>query len=284
MFGKTKKTPALPLPPKALPSGAWLGLIVDDDEGSRNSVRLALARESVFGRPIALEFADSAAAAKKKLSEDDRFVFAIVDVVMEAQDSGLELVDWIRSHSHLAALRLAIRTGYAGLSDQEEMVQKYDILDFRCKSDFSRGKLLGVIATLARPWSEIQSVLAGERAMEELAHGVQDLAEAQSPSAFVACLGRTGAAALAPWGIFEASASHHDEPGAPGVEVLRGLGLPDINVRMDASEGWPSQSKVARRLMASARAAYGNLAEVKKLEAMAYADPVTGLAGPVARA
>lgn len=273
-----KKNAVLPMPSQALVRGAWLGLIVDDDEGSRTSARLALSGEKLFGRPIELEFADSAAAAKEKLGVDgSRFVFAIMDVVMESQYSGLELVDWIRSRSDLAALRVAIRTGYAGVSDPEEVIQKYDILDFRDKSDLSRGKLLGVIATLARSWVELQSALAGERAMEELARGTLALASSGSPAAFVAALNQAGAAALGPWGSFSARERQGAIQSVAGGEIVRSHGLPDLEVEFDASPGWPSQANVARRLMASARAAYGNLAEVRKLEALAYADSVTGL-------
>lgn len=273
-----KKTAALPLPPKALVDGSWLGLVVDDEEGSRTSVRLALAGEKIFGRPIELEFADSAAAAKAKLSVNgSRFVFAIVDMVMEEKESGLELVDWIRSRPDLLCLRVAIRTGYAGGADPKEMIQKYDILDFRDKSDLTRGKLLGLIATLARSWVELQSARAGESAMEELARGAQALAECESHAAFVSALNKAGKAALAPWGYFEAKAHSGAAQAVSGIEAVRAQGLPDLDVSFDASTGWPSQAKVAKQLMGSARAAYGNLAERRKLEALAYADSITGL-------
>lgn len=277
MQSKNRKKTMPPLPSQALTGGAWLGLIVDDDESSRASARLALDGEVVFGRPIALEFAASAEEAREKLSINNAFVFAIIDVVMEAQDSGLELIDWIRSRGELSTLRLAIRTGYAGNDEPNEMIQKYDILDFRDKSDLTRAKL-GVVASLARSWMEIQSAMAGERAMGELARGTQDLNEAQSPSMFVDALRRSGNAALGPWGSFEANLRVEEGMPKQGSETIKGASLPDIDVMWDGTGAWPAQCVAVRRLMASARAAYANLAEVKKLEAMAYADPVTGLA------
>lgn len=269
------------VPPGRLAAGSWRGLVVDDDQGSRASARLALDGELLFGYPVKIEFASSAQQAKEILEKDSEFVFAILDVVMERQDSGLDLIDWIRSRPECQAMRLAIRTGYSGSLPVEEVIQKYDILDYRAKTELSRGKLIGVVAALARSWVEISHSMAGEKAMGALAFGNQELSEAQSPQYFLMALGKAGRSVMEP-ALFEA---HFAQEPTSDVSVpkpterwIRAAGLPDIHVAWREEGLWPVQAKAFKKLLSSTQASYSSLASIKKLEALAYSDSMTGLA------
>ena len=274
-----RKDHTLYVPMGMLLNGEWRGLIVDDDDTSRASAKLALEGERIYGRPIKLEFASSAREAIEILSADSRFVFAILDVMMESNDSGLGLIDWIRSRPELAAMRLAIRTGYSGPHSPEETIQKYDIFDYRAKTELSRGKFVGIVASMARSWVEISSACAGEKAMAALAKGSLELNEAQSSQFFLLALGKAGRD-LVQHGLFEAHFKPFESLNTleKKSDTITAPGLPDIIVNSHPGSCWPSQEKALRSLLSSAQSAYTTLSAIKKLEAMAYADPVTGLA------
>ena len=259
------------------PRRAWRGLVVDDDVGSQKAVAMALDEASVFGLPVELDFASSAAEAKVMLVAGD-YAFALIDVAMERRDAGLDLVDWIRERHELAALRVAMRSGYSGALSAGEIIQKYDISDFRAKSELSSSQLLAVIASMARSWMEVGASMAGERAMAAWARGAQELAQADSPAQFLHILARSGAEVMAPWS-FEALMESSPDAGLEGSgHWVRAPGLAGIRARFDGGRCWPAQEVAALRLLDSARAAYAQLASVRSLEAMAYADAVTGLA------
>jgi diguanylate cyclase (GGDEF)-like protein len=263
------------------PGGVWRGLVVDDDEGSHRAVALALDGFFVFGSPVVLDCASSAAQAKAMLSGEPVYAFALIDVMMERREAGLELVDWIREQPTLAALRVAMRSGYSGAMSAGEIIQKYDISDFRAKSELSSSQLLAVVASMARSWLEVSAAIAGERAMAAWARGAQDLAQAATPHLFLSELARAGRDVLSPWSFEVEAEGGEPALGACGFEGsghwVRAAGLPSIRARFDGGRCWPAQEVAALRLLDSARGAYGQLASMRSLEALAYTDTLTGL-------
>ena len=74
----------------------WHVLVVDDDEVVHVSTDLALAHVRVEGRPLRLSHAHSARDALVLVEKHPDLAVALVDVVMEAPDAGLRLVQQIR--------------------------------------------------------------------------------------------------------------------------------------------------------------------------------------------
>src|SRR5215211_2966298 len=77
----------------------WNVLVVDDEEDVHGVTTIALKRKNWRGRPISLKSARSGKEARELLqaSGTPRFHCALVDVVMETNDAGLQLCDFIRS-------------------------------------------------------------------------------------------------------------------------------------------------------------------------------------------
>ena len=74
----------------------WKVLIVDDDRDVAATTILVLRDVEVEGRPLDLLSAYSAAEAKQILSEHPDIGLALIDVVMETPNAGLELIHHIR--------------------------------------------------------------------------------------------------------------------------------------------------------------------------------------------
>jgi CheY-like chemotaxis protein len=107
---------------------AWSVLVVDDENDVHSVTTLALKRKLWRGRPIALTHAKSAAEAMEYLLSRDRAAVhcALVDVVMESNDAGLKLCDFIREKMPQST-RIILRTGQAGLAPAEQVMNDYDI-------------------------------------------------------------------------------------------------------------------------------------------------------------
>ena len=112
----------------------WRVLIVDDDQGVHLSTRFAFKEFRFAGRGVEFESAHSAAEARQVLAREQPFACILLDVVMESENAGLELVHYIRRELHDETTRIILRTGQPGHAPELTVVQNYDINDYREKS------------------------------------------------------------------------------------------------------------------------------------------------------
>ncbi|MFP4330418.1 MAG: hypothetical protein ACLFP6_06855 [Spirochaetaceae bacterium] len=83
-----------------------------DDEPMVHKITTIVLRDYTFdGRPVEFVSAFSAAEGMKLLAEQRDFAVALVDVVMEEEDSGLKLIRWVREELKNGVIRLVVRTG-----------------------------------------------------------------------------------------------------------------------------------------------------------------------------
>ena len=101
-------TSATPKSNSTLIAQPWRVLVVDDDADIQSVTRLILANIVFKNRPIELISAYSAAEARDILTTEKNIAVALLDVVMETDDAGLELVKIIRQDLHNNAIRIIL--------------------------------------------------------------------------------------------------------------------------------------------------------------------------------
>jgi CheY-like chemotaxis protein len=126
---------------KADTGDAWKILIVDDDPSVHDATTFALSRLKIAGRAIHTRHAYSAVQATEILLRETDIALALIDVVMETEHSGLDLVRQIRDELDMPWIRLVIRTGQAGRVSEAEIRRDYAVDDFCQKADLSAGRL-----------------------------------------------------------------------------------------------------------------------------------------------
>ena len=82
----------------------WKVLIVDDDPEVHSVTRFVLQDLRIFGRPLRLLYAYDGKQARALLREHLDIAVALLDVVMETDQAGLELVGHIRDTLGLLCL------------------------------------------------------------------------------------------------------------------------------------------------------------------------------------
>merc|ERR1711974_463928 len=93
----------------------WNILIVDDDEEIHTVTRLALSDLIVNDRKLNFLHAYSGEHAKEILNEYGREIAIILlDVVMETDDAGFDVVTYLREKLELPEPRIILRTGQPG--------------------------------------------------------------------------------------------------------------------------------------------------------------------------
>ena len=141
---------------KAGSEDEYLVLVVDDDEYVQQLTKMVLKGFTFEGSPIRLASAMSAKEAMSYLNDHDNVAVALVDVVMETDNAGLDLVNHIRNNLRNNEVRLLIRTGQPGAAPEESVFQDYDINDYLSKTDLSAHKLRMALLNALRSYRDIK--------------------------------------------------------------------------------------------------------------------------------
>ncbi len=147
----------------------WRVLITDDDEEVHRATTFALRGLLIDGRPLDLLHASSAIEAEALLRRERNIAVAMLDVVMETEDAGLRLVSTIRDTLGLKTLRIVLRTGQPGYAPELEVIRRYDINDYRTKSELSQTRLITTLTAAVRAWEQLETVAAANRGMNAVA-------------------------------------------------------------------------------------------------------------------
>ncbi len=162
----------------------WRILIVDDDSDVHKATELAMQGLTVEGQPLAFLHASSAAQARQLLASEADLAVVLLDVVMESEDAGLQLVRHIREELGLQALRIVLRTGQPGYAPEIETVQAYDINDYKTKSELTRTRLYTVLTAAVRSYRQICALEANRRGLEMIVESSASLSRMRGLSRF----------------------------------------------------------------------------------------------------
>ncbi len=175
--------PAVPIAKQEVPT-PWKLLIVDDEEEVHSLTRLVLRNYEFEGRPLELLSAYSGVAARKVLQDHPDIALILLDVVMEQEDSGLRLIRHIRGTLQNANVRIILRTGQPGQAPEMEVVARYDINDYKAKTELTSQKLFTTVTSALRAWRDIQTIDSSRRQLQRVVEASGGLFEWQSRAQF----------------------------------------------------------------------------------------------------
>jgi response regulator RpfG family c-di-GMP phosphodiesterase len=150
---------------------SWRALLVDDEPDVHEITRIALKGFTFDGQKLELVSAYSAKQAKKILQQDQKFSAAIIDVVMETETAGLDLVRFIREEMGLSHIRLVVRTGQPGKAPEQAVIKNFDIDDYKEKTDLTSLKMYTMFRSVIKSYRDILTI---DRSRIELDKKVQE--------------------------------------------------------------------------------------------------------------
>lgn len=136
----------------------WSVLVVDDDEGVHEVTKLTLSSLEFDGRFIEITSAYSAKEARDILSKPNDFSVLLLDVVMETDYAGLDLVNFIRDDLKNQFLRIILRTGQPGQAPELSVIVDYDINDYRTKTELTSEKIKSCVVSALRSYRDINTI------------------------------------------------------------------------------------------------------------------------------
>lgn len=133
-------------------------LIVDDETEIHRVTELTLKRFRYKNHKINFIHAYSAKEAISKFEENDDIALALVDVVMETDHAGLDLIDHVRNILKNNSCRIVLRTGQPGQAPEHEIIEKYDINDYKEKTELTSQKLKTLMYSGLRSYSDLMTI------------------------------------------------------------------------------------------------------------------------------
>lgn len=146
----------------------WKVLVVDDEEGIHTITDIALEELEYDNRPVKLLHAYTALEAKALLTTQPDIALVLLDVVMESDDAGIALVDVIRNELNNHRVRIVLRTGQPGQAPEKEIIQKYDINDYKEKTELTKLKLFTTVFTALRSYRDISALDQNRQGLEKV--------------------------------------------------------------------------------------------------------------------
>ncbi len=162
----------------------WTILIVDDEPDVHRATMVALKDIQIEGRRLDYLHAYSAAEARIQLDSHPDISVALLDVVMETDDAGLQLVHHIRETMGNKALRIILRTGQPGYAPELDTIRTYDINDYKTKTELTQARLYTSLTVAIRSYSQIQQLEANRHGLELIVESCTELSKPTGLSRF----------------------------------------------------------------------------------------------------
>lgn len=164
----------------------WNILIVDDEEEVHSVTKLVLMDYEFDHRPLNFISAYSGKEAKQILSNQENIALILLDVVMETDHSGLELVEWIRKDLDNQKTRIILRTGQPGKAPETDVIMSYDINDYKGKTELTTQKLFTTVTASLRSFRDLSIIEITKQGLEAILDSTRSLYEAESFKSFAA--------------------------------------------------------------------------------------------------
>jgi len=195
--------------PAKRPLRFWRVLIIDDDVDVHQATLFALDPVELFGRSLQFLHAHSAEEARQLLINETDLALILLDVVMETPDAGLDLVDFIRNTARLNNTRIVLRTGQPGYAPEHDTILRYDINDYKTKSELTHHKLLTTVTTALRSYEQLCTIEASRKGLELIVNASGSMIESRGVQTFAAGVIRSWRPCWAPnprdWSVPRAS-------------------------------------------------------------------------------
>jgi diguanylate cyclase (GGDEF)-like protein len=136
----------------------WRVLVVDDDPDVFRVTELSLRRLRFRDRAVRLLTASSGDAARAHLERERDIAVALIDVVMETETAGLDLIRTIRTELGLNDMRIILRTGQPGQAPERDVILNYEIDGYADKAELTAMKLFTTVVAALRAYETVSDL------------------------------------------------------------------------------------------------------------------------------
>ena len=144
----------------------WKIAVIDDDQAVHEGTRFALSDYSLNGQGLEILSAYSAAEGRTLMRDNPDIAAVLLDVIMETDVAGLELVEYIRNEIKNETVRIILRTGQPGQAPERRVIVQYDINDYKAKTELTADKLFTSLTAALRSYQQLERMVQTRRGLE----------------------------------------------------------------------------------------------------------------------
>lgn len=148
------------------PLGRWKVVVIDDDPAVHDGTRFALNDYRLHGLGLEIVSAYSAREGRVVLADHPDTAVVLLDVVMETDTAGLDLIGYIRKDLKNETVRIILRTGQPGQAPERRVIVDYDINDYKAKTELTADKLFTTLTSAIRSFDQLSRMNETRRGLE----------------------------------------------------------------------------------------------------------------------
>lgn len=164
----------------------WRVLIVDDEPDIHDMTEIALAGFEFGGAELKFLHAYSDAEAREILARETDIAVVLLDVLIEADDAGPGLVEYVRKGLGNSLVRIVLRTGDPSQAPEHRMISDFDISDYKEKSELTEQKLFTLMHGALRSYRDIRAIENNKRGLEKIMHASANIFQRRCVHQFAA--------------------------------------------------------------------------------------------------
>jgi signal transduction histidine kinase len=144
----------------------WKIAVIDDDQAVHEGTRFALSDYNLNGQTLEILSAYSAAEGRILMRQHPDIAAVLLDVIMETDAAGLDLVEFIRNEIKNETVRIILRTGQPGQAPERRVIVDYDINDYKAKTELTADKLFTSLTAALRSYQQLERMVQTRRGLE----------------------------------------------------------------------------------------------------------------------
>jgi signal transduction histidine kinase len=152
--------------PEASSARKWKIAVIDDDAAVHEGTRFALSDYNLNGATLEILSAYSAAEGRTLMRAHPDIAAVLLDVIMETDVAGLDLVEFIRNEIKNETERIILRTGQPGQAPERRVIVQYDINDYKAKTELTADKLFTSLTAALRSYQQLERMVQTRRGLE----------------------------------------------------------------------------------------------------------------------
>jgi signal transduction histidine kinase/CheY-like chemotaxis protein len=158
----------------------WKIAIIDDEPAVHDGTRFALNDYRLNGQGLEILSAYSAAEGRELMRNHPDVAVVLLDVIMESDTAGLDLVEFIRNEVKNETVRIILRTGQPGQAPERRVIVDYDINDYKAKTELTADKLFTSLTAALRSYQQLQRMVETRRGLEIIIEAASTLFDFKS--------------------------------------------------------------------------------------------------------
>jgi len=146
----------------------WEMLIVDDEEEVHSITKSVLKKFIYEDKSIKFHHAYNGSDAVEIIKNNPNISLMLLDVVMETNEAGLDVVKKVRDELKNDLVRIILRTGQPGSAPEKDIIHNYDINDYKEKTELTSTKLYTSVITALRSYKELKTIQSNEYGLKQI--------------------------------------------------------------------------------------------------------------------